>query len=250
MFREAIWYYLLFVPHLLMVGVVVAIYRRKLYRRHPIFFAYCLYEVVEFPVAVFGIFSKAVSFDQYWFLYDGLLCGSVLLRFGVIYELFSNLSTEYPSLRRFSKVLFRGLLVVLLFIALGLVAFSWPGNPHILNRFITFVLDRAVNLLQLGLLLGLFGIAKFFGLSWRRHIFGITLGLAMYLSVQLIATAVQAEWGFLKIFDYLTMATYHVSVLVWLLYVLIPEPKPALTSLPEHADVSEWNTELAKLLRV
>jgi hypothetical protein len=141
------------------------------------------------------------------------------------------------------------MVTIFLFIALSLVAFSWPGNLNIFNRFITYVLDRGVNLLQLALLLTLFGIAKFFGLSWRKYVFGITLGFAIYLSVQLIATAVEAQWGYMKVFDYLTMAAFHVSVVVWLLYVLVPEQKPILTSVLEHADMKEWTSELEKLIK-
>jgi hypothetical protein len=140
-------------------------------------------------------------------------------------------------------------MAIFLLIAVGLLAFSWPGNLREMTLFKTFVLDRAVNLLQLGMLMGLFGIAKFFGLSWRKHVFGITLGLAIYLSVQLMATAVQSEWGYLKIFDYITMATFHASVLVWLFYVLVPEPQTALTSVPDAADVTAWNREVERLLQ-
>lgn len=247
--RAAIWYYLLIIPHLLLVWVLIILYRQKLYQRHRYFFVYLVYDLVQFPFILYLILSPSVSDDRYWRTSAVLLAGSVFLRFAVIYELFSNLSKTYPSLDRFCKFLFRGLTVVLLFIAIGLVASAWPSNVHDLSRFITYVLDRAVNVLQLGLLLGLFGIAKFFGLSWRKHVFGITLGFAMYLSVQLMATAVQAEWGYLKIFDYITMATFHASVLVWLLYVLLPEPQTALTSVPDAADVTAWNREVERLLQ-
>jgi hypothetical protein len=186
---------------------------------------------------------------QYLKWHTALLAGSIFLRFGVIYELFQNLSKTYSSLARFSKIVFRSLLVVLLLISVGLVASSWPGNARELNLFTTFVLDRAVNLLHLGMLLGLFGIGKFFGLSRRKHVFGITLGFALYLSVQLMATAIQAEWGYFRIFDYITMIAFHASALIWLLYVLIPEAKPTVTSIDEHGDVTAWNRELTKLLQ-
>jgi len=247
--RTAIWFYLLIIPHLLLVWVLIALYRQKLYKRHRVFFVYLIYDLGQFPFVLYLILSSSVSDARYSRTAAVLLAGSVCLRFAVIYELFSNLSKTYPSLERFCKFLFRGLTVVLLFIAIGLVASAWPGNVHELSRFITFVLDRAVNVLQVGLLLGLFGIAKFFGLSWRKHVFGITLGFAMYLSVQLMATAVQAEWGYLKVCDYITMATYHATVLVWLLYVLVPESQTALTSVPDSADVAAWNREVERLLQ-
>lgn len=247
--RSTLFYYLLIAPHVLLVGLLVALHVRKLRLRHPIFFTFVAYEILIFPVVCYLVFSKSITTDQYWRRYIVFLVGSVCLRFGVIYELFSNLSKTYPSLGKFTRYLFRAMVTIFLFIALSLVAFSWPGNLNIFNRFITYVLDRGVNLLQLALLLTLFGIAKFFGLSWRKYVFGITLGFAIYLSVQLIATAVEAQWGYMKVFDYLTMAAFHVSVVVWLLYVLVPEQKPILTSVLEHADMKEWTSELEKLIK-
>jgi len=247
--RTVLWDYLLFAPHLLLVWVLVALCRDGHHRKHPLFVSYIAYELVGFPLVLYLIFAESISPETYLSLSTFLLAGSVFLRFGVIYELFRDLAKSYTSLARFSRLAFRGLLAIFLLIAVGLVAFAWPGNLHEMTMFKTFVLDRAVNLLQLGLLLGLFGIAKFFGLSWRKHVFGITLGLAMYLSVQLMATAVQAKWGYLKVFDYLTMATFHASALVWLLYVLLPEPQTALKSVPDAADVAAWNREVERLLQ-
>lgn len=246
--RTALWYYLLFAPHLLLVWILVALWRNGHYRKHPLFVAYIAYELVQFPAVLYLILADSISPQTYLNLTTVLLTGSVFLRFGVIYELFRDLASTYTSLARFSRFAFRSLVAIHLLIAVGLVAFSWPGNLHEMTLFKTFVLDRAANLLQLGLLLGLFGIANFFGLSWRKHVFGIILGLALYLSVQLMVTAVQAEWGYYKVFDYITMATFHASVLVWLLYVLLPESQTALTSVPDAADVAAWNREVERLL--
>jgi hypothetical protein len=254
MLQLAFWYYLLFAPHILLIGVLILLCSRRYYSEYPLFFAYVIYEHIQFPIALYLIFANSISLDRYWRLNAILTVGSVFFRFGVIYELYSHLSKNYPSLEKFCKFLFRGLSAVLLFISVALVALVWPGHTHELTRFVTYILDRAVNMLQLGLLFGLFGIAKFFGVHWRKHIFGITFGFALYLSVQLIATAVQAQWGYLNIFDYITMAAYHVSVVVWLVYLLVPEEAtdhtigPKLQAMPEHADIAAWNNELERLL--
>jgi hypothetical protein len=254
MLQTAFWYYLLIAPHVLLVGVLIVLCSRKHYREHPIFFAYVVYELAEFSVVLYMVFSDSISVDRYWRLNALLIAGSGFFRFGVIYELYSHVSKNYPSLENFCKFLFRGLSTILLFISVSLIALVWPGRMHELTRFVTYVLDRGVNILQVGLILGLFGIAKFFSLSWRKHVFGITLGFGFYLSVQLIATAVQTQWGFVHFFDYVTMAAYHVSVLIWLYYMLIREEAtdqtlgPKLQAMPEHADIAAWNSELERLL--
>lgn len=253
-FKMALWYYLMFAPHVLLLGLLGVLYRNRHYRQHPLFFTYINYEIISFACTAFSFFSNSVTERQYEIFYALGLAGSGFVRFGVIYELYVHLSKTYPSLEKFCKFLFRGLVLVLLFISIGLVASVWPGNTHALTMFVTYILDRAVNVLQVGLLLGLFGIAKFFGLSWRKHVFGITLGFAIYLSVQLITTAVQVQLGHVLLCDYITMVAYHVSVLIWLYYVLVREKStdqtlgPKLQAMPEHADIVAWNSELERLL--
>jgi hypothetical protein len=206
------------------------------------------YEVVQFPLFLYVMVSSSVSDHQFFKVYAFLLAGSGCVRFGVIHELFRNLSQTYSSLARFSRFGFRSLVGVLLLIGVGLVAFFWPENVVELSGFSTYVLDRAVSLLQLGLLPGLFGIAIFFGLSLRNHVFGITLGFALYLSVQFMVTAVHVEWESLKFLVYISMAAFYISVLIWLRYVLVAEPESKLMSLPEHADIAAWSHELERLL--
>ena len=252
--RTALWHYLVVAPHVFLLGVLVVLLQGRLYRQHPLFFTYVIYEIISFPFLLFLIFSRSVAEPQYEIFSAIVLAGSGFVRFGVIYELYSHLSKTYPSLEKFCKFLFRGLTAVLLFISVTLVALVWPGRTHELTRFITYVLDRGVNILQVGLILGLFGIAKFFSLSWRKHVLGITLGFGFYLSVELITTAVQAQWGFVHFLDYVTMAAYHVSVVIWLYYMWAREESaghelgPSLTTIPKHADIDAWNSELEKLL--
>jgi hypothetical protein len=50
--------------------------------------------------------------------------------------------------------------------------------------------------------------------------------------------------------DFLNMATYHVCVLIWFYYLLVPEKSvtTSAVSLPEH-DLAIWNRELERLLQ-
>ena len=49
--------------------------------------------------------------------------------------------------------------------------------------------------------------------------------------------------------DFLNMATYHVCVLIWFYYLLIPEKSAATAvSLPEN-NLAIWNRELERLLQ-
>lgn len=113
------------------------------------------------------------------------------------------------------------------------------------------VLDRAANILQCGLLIGLFLLSSYLGLSWRSYIFGIALGVGIIASVALAVSAIQSQVGYTYnvYLNYLTMVTYHCSVLIWMFYLLAPERSAQYTVKPTpEIDLESWNQELQRLI--
>jgi len=112
-----------------------------------------------------------------------------------------------------------------------------------------------MNLVQCGLLLLLFIFSRSFGLSWRNYVFGIALGLGLYSAIELVNTTVQSQFGpvltqgNIQFLNLLLMGTYHAAVLVWIAYLLAPEPALInLKAVPAN-DLEGWNHELERLLQ-
>jgi hypothetical protein len=91
-------------------------------------------------------------------------------------------------------------------------------------------------------------------LNWDRLSFGMLLGLGISACEHL------ATWAFMAntalsvhertLLDFLNMATYHVCVLIWFYYLIVPK-KPAVKSaipLPEN-NLEAWNRELERLVQ-
>jgi hypothetical protein len=141
--------------------------------------------------------------------------------------------------------------VVLLLIAtvVGISAPATSTNP-LLNA--TYAMDRAVSVLQCGLLISLFAFSRYFALAWRSHAFGIALGLGIFASVELATSAVWLHLGAFgnRAVNLFTMATYHLCVLIWMFYLLRPERATSyvLNPLPKH-DLDVWNNELQRLVQ-
>jgi len=246
---KLLWYYLWIAPavvQLLVVGVMV---RRKLYQQFPIFFAYAAFAVCSFAVVFATYVSPLFSGDDYTHAYSIRLAVTTALRFGIIYEIFFHLVRNYPPVSRFARPIFGWTLVALLLAGVVLAAFV-PGNAAEHYMYVIRVLDRTASILQCGLLLALFGFSEYLGLSWRNHLFGIALGLGIFASVELAVAAVRAQLGYVKSLDYVSMGTYHICALIWLVYVLKRErvASVAFTTLPAH-DTEVWNQELQRLLR-
>jgi hypothetical protein len=248
--RVLLWNYLLIAPHVLLGVVFIALLRRRLYRQFPIFTAYIATEIAQFAVLFAMIKSPSTTGLEYGIAYSFGLALSTALRLGILHEIFAHMFRNYSALSRFGRPLFRWATVGLLLAGLGLAAYAGGHDPDRLMS-IVYVLDRTASILQCGLLMGLFLFSSYLGLSWRSYIFGIALGLGVFASTELVASAIRSQTGFTysTYLDYLTMGTYHGCVLVWAFYLWAPEriSQYALKSVPDH-DMETWNRELQRLL--
>jgi hypothetical protein len=236
-------------PHALLAVVAVLIYRRRLYREFPVFLVYTLYELFEFIVLLTLVSIPSITGPQYKYAYVASLVLSIALRFGVIEEVVENLFRDRQFLKALPKRQLRWIKIVLASAAL-LFAVCAPANGDRLMGGL-FMASRGVAMIQCGVLLFLLCFCRFFGLSRRNYAFGIAVGLGVLSTVDLATFALRAELAesWTPLLNTLTTGSYLVCVLVWLVYLLAPEPEPAPLSSVSVKDLEDWNSELQQLLR-
>jgi|SRR5208282_240721 len=237
-------------PNVLFGGLGVVFWRRGLYREFPCFFAYLVYVVAE-NIVMYALVKMKVSGNLYADAWAATLLLSIALRFGVIDEVAKNLFRE----SQFLKVAARRWLQVITGLLLGtgiLLAVLAPGGKSPRWLVGVVVINRGAAMVQTGLLLSLLLFSRFLGLSWRRHAFGITLGLGIMTSVDVATYALRAElvsWDWTRFLNWIITGTYFVCVSIWTRYLLMPELKPVpVTGVPD-AEVETWNKEFQHLLR-
>jgi hypothetical protein len=243
-------YYLWIAPHLLQIGIAGIMLQRKLIRFFPWFFAYTCFEVFEFGL-LFASERLHITGSTYIGLYSITAVMSTILRFGIILEILRQLASNYAVLERVLKPLFRWVTIGLVIAALALAVYA-GGDRSNRSWFVLNMLNRTTLILQTGLLAGLFLFSRYLSLSWRNQVFGIALGLGVYATVDLVGAAILSQTGFLhaRLLDYVSMAAYHCSVLIWFFYLLRRERNRSDDShdLPTHHEVEAWNQELERLL--
>jgi hypothetical protein len=231
--------------------LAVILCKHRLYRDFPCFFAFVLYEIAEF-ILLFALRSvPSVTENQYAYAYYATLMFSFILCFGVIDEVSKDLFRE----SRFLKVAARRSLqcVAGLLLVMGvLLAIYAPGGNSV--RWIAglSVVNRGAAMVQCGLLLSLLLFSRLMGLSWRRPAFGITLGLGVLTSSNLAIYALRAEFTSMvsvELLNLLITSSYLVCVLIWIGYLLVPEPKPEVLAVVPQNEVETWNREFQQLLR-
>lgn len=243
------WHFLWLAPVVLQLFIAVVMIRRKLHREFPAFFAYTVFNPILSAVLFWLDHAEWVTAYQYRYTEWIGDVGTIVLRFAVIQEIFSVVFHSYPVLRQLGMRLFRWSAVLLLLVAAVVSAYGNSSEIPGIVRGLA-VLDRAVAIVQCGLLACLFLFSSYFGLSWRNFVFGIALSLGIFSSVQLATSALRAGFGAGEgLFDLVVMGTYNLCALIWTVYVLVPErERTRIVSMPEH-DLSSWNYELQRLLQ-
>lgn len=247
--HKALTVFLFAAPHVLLGPLVIILWKRRLYRGFPCFFAYVLYELVTF-VLLSALYSLGAA-KGYAYAYYPTQILSVVLRFGVIDEVSRALFRESRFVRVSVRRSLQGVTVLLLVMGVVLAAYA-PGDNGVRWIAGVTVVNRGAAMVQCGLLLSLLLFSRFLGLSWRRHAFGITLGLGALTSVDLAVYAVRTQFSadvWVLYLNLLRTGTYLVCVSIWMGYLLAPELEPAPLAVVPDEEVETWNRELQHWLR-
>ncbi|HLQ50730.1 MAG TPA: hypothetical protein VK129_04480 [Terriglobales bacterium] len=228
-----------------MAIIAIMMVLRGLHRRLPFFFSYATFVVLsQIPLVVMRN-RYPQSYEAGYWIQDFISWG---LGFLVAYEIYASLLNEYPALQKLGTYLFWVMGIVLVIIALW-AAFQEPGSDKSRLVDAMYRLERSVRIVEVGLLLALFVFASFFGLSWKNYLYGIALGFAIFLSMQLAVVAIRAyfESKLEELLAVLQLVSYNLGVWVWTYYVTKRWRAEDLRLLPK-TQLAEWNETLQELL--
>ncbi len=246
------WHYLWVAPYILLLTLAALMWKRGLHRVFPAFFCYAIFEALGgTAIYVIDITPSVFSDTTYWRSYFFYQLVETLIKFAVLGEIFVYLLRQYAPLGRLARISASAVGAILVLAATVIAAYSHPTLLVLVAT--TRILGRSVSLVQCGLILFIFVFAAHFHLKWARPVFGITLGFGIIASVSVAHWAVLTSWFFgpkSYLFDFLIMMTYHLCVLSWCYYLLVPrkEPTTSTVELPEN-NLAIWNRELERLLQ-
>jgi hypothetical protein len=250
--HSLLWHYLWLAPSVLLLILAGSMWRLQLFKQFPLFFALAITSAVEQLTLYACDLAPSVSAKTWWQVFWVGLFVEGLLKFALIGQIFAGAFDNYPSVAKVGKLLIRGVGASLL-VAAALAA-AWAPKDSMFGIVTgAHLLEQTISLVEAGLLVIIFLISSYFHLSLSRALFGIALGLSVTACVDLAVWAVAANAGLPPsrrvILDFAKMGTYHVSVLIWFYYLLVPhkEPVKPAVSLPEN-NLDVWNRELERLV--
>ncbi|HEY1678941.1 MAG TPA: hypothetical protein VGG04_14590 [Candidatus Sulfotelmatobacter sp.] len=223
-----LWHYGWVAPNLLTLALAALLFSKGLHKRFAAFFIYLVFVSVEelalYTLDIWPTTSAITWWRAFWIgtIVEGLL------KFVVIAELMQTLLHPWPSVARVVRNLVAGAGCFFVFVAAFAAAWAAPDNVHWLVGG-GHVLSQTLYLTQAGLIISIFIFAMLFRIPWQRYALGIAVGLGVvwcgHLAIwALISGGVVRNRGWE---DLANMATYHVAVLIWYYYLLIPEKSPS-----------------------
>ena len=247
-----LWNYLWVAPNVLAFLLGLLLWKRGFNRILPWFIAFTILTAVGDVAAFAADIIPSVTPETFWRIFWAELLLESLLKFLVIGEIFSRVFSPYPSIARLGKVTVSGFGAALVLLAALIAGFAkGDGLFHIIAT--AHLLEQTVFIIESGLIVFLFLFAAYFHLSWDRLSFGVLMGLGIssceHLSTWAIVSNLSPSSHARTLFDFLNMATYHLTVLIWSYYLLVPgkAPKKSTIRLPE-TNLAVWNHEVERLL--
>jgi len=246
-----LWNYLWLAPNVLCLILAAVIYRRRQHKEFPFFFAYLLFVALKEFCLYFLDVSPRVSAETWWYAFWAGTISEGLFKFVVVAELLHHLLHSWPSVATLGRNLVSGIGALLVLLAAVAAAFAAPDNTP---RYIggAHILSQTLYLTEAGVIISIFVFAAVFKIPWERLSFGIALAFGVvwceHLAIWALVTGgVVRNRGWE---DLANGATYHMAVLVWFYYFLVPHKEVAKSAIPlPENDLAVWNRELERLVQ-
>jgi hypothetical protein len=181
----------------------------------------------------------------YWTSY---IAGAVAIFF-VVQEIFNQLMSPVPGLRRLGLIAFRWITIASVVISLGAVIL--PARGGSLNfPLIAEQIMRCVSIMELCLLTFLALTVHSLGRSFRSPLFGIGLGFGLQAASEMFTAALIVKHPALySTGNFILQIVTTVTFLTWTTYFLLPErtTERSAVTLPVSSPLIRWN-EIAKAL--
>jgi hypothetical protein len=225
--------------------LALAILTKRSWRRFPFFSAYVW---LSFAFGIAGYALQRKYFPYFYTYWIGEALG-IALGLLIVYEIFRHIFSVHAALLRLATITFRIAIIVLL--SAGVIVFLMqpPSHTNSLGTAVMAV-EQAARIIEVGLLMILFGCSAVFGLHWKQAEFGIALGLGFFATIELITITLRPMVGHsgAALVNVMRIAALDCSLLIWLGYLLAPPERPTTPVDVPKIQLEQWNQAVTELI--
>jgi hypothetical protein len=185
--------------------------------------------------------EKHEAYQIYFYVYWTSYALEAILSLLVIYSIFKLAMAPLKGLQTLGMLVFRWVAAISVAVAIGVAL-----TPHLTG--ITFLvsmitqLQQTSSILTLCLLLFVCFAIRPMGLSYRSRIFGVSFGLGLLATINLVNSAWIAHYASMySLFSVVNGLAVGLTLLTWSAYFAFPEPKRRIIVLPTTSPFLRWN---------
>ena len=231
----------------LSVAGIWAITSRKLWREYwslgAMLVTHCAFILAS--LALFGLAGHSITFKAayqiYFYLYWPTFALESILGLAIIYSVFRLAMAPLKGLQSLGMLVFRWAGAISIAVALG-SAFTphLSGTKYLLAAISQ--LQRTQSILTLCLLLFVCFAIRPMGLTFRSRIFGVSLGLGLMATNDLVQSAWLSHKPHMSgLIDFFNGSVFCMAAILWAAYFALPEAKRQLIVLPTTSPFLRWN---------
>jgi hypothetical protein len=185
--------------------------------------------------------DRYLAYHVYFYTYWTCYALEAILSLMVIYSIFKLAMAPLKGLQTLGMLVFRWVAAISVAVAIGVAV-----TPHLSGiKFMTAMitqLQQTSSILTLCLLLFVCFAIRPMGLSFRSRIFGISLGLGLLATINLVNSAwIAHNPSMYSWFSLINGLAVGLTLLTWSAYFAFPEPKRRIIVLPTTSPFLRWN---------
>jgi len=226
---------------------VAALYRAKAVQEYA-FLAILLASratsvVIEWLIYTYGtaVFGYNLGYKIYFYFYWSGFGLSSLLMLAVICSMYRLAMAPLKGLQSLGMLIFSWVGGISILLAFGLSFTPRVTTTHYILAFVS-QMQRTQSILILCLLLFVCFAIRPMGLSYRSRIFGVSLGLGIMATANLVQSAwIGYVTGMNGTATTINDGVSCLTLLTWTAYFVFPEPKRRIITLPTTSPFLRWN---------
>jgi hypothetical protein len=224
---------------------VYLLYRRNLLQQFKFLASFFVFLTIKAGVL---FVCYRYSSPQSWIYYSAYWVATAMadmFKIAVLYEIFCAAFKPFAGLQDLAKVVFKwaaasiflvGFIVFVTNPSSQAIKYSW-----LINGVYNF--ERIVRVMECALLMFLYLGSQHLGVGKRNRVFGFALGFGIDAFCQLLVYTAMTNAHVSKLHSLaqLPPVVYFVSLVIWVAYLVQPEPERGSLHIPVASPLLRWN---------